>query len=346
MPDCIILSHLRRYPLMEIQDIFKLLFQRCFGGDHLIVDKDVFSERLTQEFNEINPSEEPLIEDIGNGYCRLSLKACKLLKIDTHLIKKAFFLSADKNKSMDMFYKEAQKIKTLCENGTLSFLAQDVDRFIDRWKESGCRPVSHSETYRNNYSPSYRVIKKKYAQCISVLAQNNRDYKNTIIAIDGNCGSGKSTLAQSFSELTQCNVIHADDFFLPMQKRTAERLDEPGGNFDYERFQDEIVKGLKSKKAFTYTPFVCRTKDFGSPVTITPEKITVVEGSYCMHPYIDDIYTEKIFVEADYNTQVDRIRKRNGEECLKNFVSKWIPMENKYFNTYGIKDKCNFVFKT
>ena len=31
-----------------------------------------------------------------------------------------------------------------------------------------------------------------------------------------------------------------DDFFLPMELRTAERLEEPGGNVHYERFSAEV----------------------------------------------------------------------------------------------------------
>ena len=50
------------------------------------------------------------------------------------------------------------------------------------------------------------------------------------LAIDGMAASGKSTLACKLAEEFGGEVIHMDDFFLPMDLRTAERLEEPGGN--------------------------------------------------------------------------------------------------------------------
>ena len=47
-----------------------------------------------------------------------------------------------------------------------------------------------------------------------------------VIAIDGRCASGKSTLAQQLAGLTGAGIIHMDDFFLPRELRTEERLTE------------------------------------------------------------------------------------------------------------------------
>ena len=38
-----------------------------------------------------------------------------------------------------------------------------VSKYIIDYKERGYPPVSHSEVYRENYAPSYRVMQKKYA---------------------------------------------------------------------------------------------------------------------------------------------------------------------------------------
>ena len=60
------------------------------------------------------------------------------------------------------------------------------------------------------------------------------------VAIEGPCGSGKSTLANHLLEIfgDQANLIHMDDFFLPLELRTTDRLAEPGGNIDYVRFHE------------------------------------------------------------------------------------------------------------
>ena len=41
--------------------------------------------------------------------------------------------------------------------------------------------------------------------------------------------------------------------------------------------------------------------------------------------------------------QIERIRVRNGEYMLGRFINEWIPMENRYFDYFGIKNKCHFT---
>ena len=73
------------------------------------------------------------------------------------------------------------------------------------------------------------------------LAQWIQNHRNQpmLIAVDGRCASGKTTLASALERETGCNVIHMDHFFLRPEQRTKQRLEEPGGNVDYERFQED-----------------------------------------------------------------------------------------------------------
>lgn len=48
-----------------------------------------------------------------------------------------------------------------------------------------------------------------------------------------------------------------DDFFLPPELRTAERLSQPGGNVHYERFSAEVADGILRGKPFEYSVFDC-----------------------------------------------------------------------------------------
>ena len=63
---------------------------------------------------------------------------------------------------------------------------------------------------------------------------------SVILAIDGPASSGKTTLAASLLSKYDCTVFHMDDFFLTLEKRSLKRLNEVGGNIDYERFMEEI----------------------------------------------------------------------------------------------------------
>ena len=44
--------------------------------------------------------------------------------------------------------------------------------------------------------------------------------------------------------------------------------------------------------------------------------------------------------------QIQRIRLRNGEDGVLMFQERWIPMENTYFHSFRIQEKCDLYFKT
>lgn len=164
--------------------------------------------------------------------------------------------------------------------------------------------------------------------------------ENILIAIDGRCGSGKTTLAVQLQKKLQCEVIPMDDFFLRPEQRTEERLATPGGNVDYERFLKEVMVPLSAGRDFSYRPYDCRTQTLKGDKKICRNRITIIEGAYSCHPKLWEYYDLHIFLDVDKITQMDRIRKRNGNLEAVLFVEKWIPLEEKYFMAYGIQERC------
>ncbi len=160
-----------------------------------------------------------------------------------------------------------------------------------------------------------------------------------LVAIDGRCGAGKTTLAENIKKELSCNVIHLDSFFLRPEQRTKERLETTGGNMDRERFLEEAAVNLKENKAFSYRPFNCHTLSFDEAVEIRPHRVTIVEGTYSCHPELFDIFDLHIFLDVDKEEQMRRIIRRNGADGAKVFEEKWIPLEEKYFKEYNIKEK-------
>ena len=164
-----------------------------------------------------------------------------------------------------------------------------------------------------------------------------------LIAIDGNCGSGKSTLASFLQEHLNCSVFHMDDFFLQPQQRTTERLSTPGGNVDYERFQEEVLNHIDDSIGVTYQIYNCHQGTLADTVTIPYHDIVIVEGVYSQHPFFKNAYDLKIFLEISEVEQKNRILSRNGEAMWAMFRDKWIPMETMYFNTYNIKESSHYI---
>lgn len=165
-----------------------------------------------------------------------------------------------------------------------------------------------------------------------------------IIAIDGRCASGKTTLAALLKEKTGCNVIHADDFFLRKEQRTKQRLEEPGGNIDYERLEAEVLISLRHTGKCQYRKFDCRTMSLcEEAIVVEPAPLTIVEGSYSCHPRLFNYYDFSIFLNVEQDEQIKRILQRNGKEKAENFKNKWIPLEEKYFSAFNISEICNMI---
>lgn len=166
-----------------------------------------------------------------------------------------------------------------------------------------------------------------------------------IIAIDGRCASGKTTLAEELSAKYDCNVIHMDDFFLRPEQRTADRLSMPGENIDHERFLEEVLLPLKAGKDFSYRPYNCKKGELDEPIIVKSKQINIVEGSYSCHNDLYEYYDYKIFMTIDEAEQMKRIINRNGIEAAKVFEEKWIPLEESYFKTFDIKERCDLILK-
>ena len=164
-----------------------------------------------------------------------------------------------------------------------------------------------------------------------------------VIAIDGRAASGKSTLAEQLSKLLGADVIHMDDFFLPPELRSEERLAEPGGNVHYERFCEEVLPYLNSPELFSYRIFDCSRMDYNGESTVRNTPIRIVEGSYSHHPKFGKYADLFVFSDVDAVEQMRRIRLRNGEEKAQMFAKKWIPMEERYFATFEIKTHADTV---
>lgn len=169
--------------------------------------------------------------------------------------------------------------------------------------------------------------------------------EHVFVAIDGPCTSGKTTLAALLQRRFDGNVLHMDDFFLRPEQRTPERFAEPGGNVDRERFEEEVLAPLAAGKIAQYRPWDCHTGDFAASHNVEPARLTIVEGSYSMHPALREYYDLMICLMIDSNEQLRRLEARNPR-MLQRFIDEWIPLENRYFEQTGTRAIANMVVDT
>ncbi len=165
----ILIKHSLRYPLMELEDYLKLLYQSYFGPVHIMhqPSKERLLSYLEKELKTAEYSQlTPIVEAINNHYVRVSLKAIdKNIYAKEHLIN-AFYTSMQnspqRTKELIEEFKEATKILlNLIEIGTIKLDLQTSKNKISNYINEGINPLHHSETYRLNYHPHYRVIEER-----------------------------------------------------------------------------------------------------------------------------------------------------------------------------------------
>ncbi len=345
-------AQVNRYPALEVLDAVKLCYQSEFGGGHLVSSREESLERLREETKGLSPVPgKPLFESIGGGLCRLNLDAENAWNLRLETINGLFFTAAkDKRGNREGFEKKLQVLKHLCQAGEMPFSSSELEAYLISYRESGYPPVSHSDTYRELYQPHYRVVEERaaaYYALIKGIDEKLQTGHRLIMAIDGMSGAGKSTLAAWIQEVYEdCNLFHMDDFFLPPDRKTAQRLGTPGGNVDYERFQMEVMEPLKRGESFFYRPYNCKEGIIGGHITAPVCRLNVVEGVYSLHPALQDAYGLKVFLSLSPEEQSTRILKRNGVSMHRRFLTEWIPLENMYFDRLKIAQSCDFLYNS
>ena len=135
-----------------------------------------------------------------------------------------------------------------------------------------------------------------------------------IIAIDGRCAAGKTTLAA----------------------RLAKEL---GGDVT------EVIPKLASGQAFSYQRFDCSRMAPGDWLPVQNNGFVFVEGAYSCHPVLGEYMDRKVFLDIDHETQTERIRTRNGEDILQDFLQLWIPLEEAYFQAFSLEENTDYIIK-
>ena len=344
----VICRHAEKYPRLAVRDLFKLLYQSAFGCEHLALSYGKVLSRIDEEYSGVC-SDEDTVTDLGGDFCRVSLDI-----LDTGLEKttfaRIFTLSAEeKSEGREGLILSLSVARELAEEGLFDFTKEELDREISEWEKEGYPAVRHSEGYRERYSPSYRVVAKKYARFLPLLALIDRKIRaegKTVLAVEGGSASGKTTLSELLSKIYGAQIIHADDFFLRPEQRTARRLSEVGGNLDRERLLSEVLIPLSRGEEFSYRPYLCSEGALGDPVSVKPAALTVVEGAYSMHPDLRPYYGISAFLSITPELQRERVVKRNSPRIAERYFSEWIPLERAYFDGMKVESFCDIVIDT
>ena len=348
----IIAHSLKLQPRQEIADLVKLVYQNEFGAGHMVSDEKASLERIKEEIHTGLHDPEPSFGrfmPLGNGLCRLHLAGIDKTGLTPETLNRLFVTSANQVQGEARRFKD----KLLLLRGLLEEMSRQrdltsLDEFMEQYDFSTCPPISHSPLYRRHYLPRYRVVMLDawlYLELFARIDQLLSRDMPVILGLDGPCGSGKSTLADLLHTVYGGALISMDHFFLPPEKRTVGRLQEPGGNVDYERFLNEVAEPLVQGRPFSYHVFNCQTMTQDRQIDIKPGRLTIVEGSYSLHPHLRHLYNLKVFLTVDRPQQIHRIKQRNDNGQVRDFLDKWIPLEDLYFDRLMIALHSDLVLR-
>ena len=341
-------SHLRRYPKMQATDCAKLIYQSAFAGGHLIPSPEYALNRLKSEWSASAPDcYVPLLEPVGNGVSRLYVEPARRMGLRPETVSALFVqTSVCFQKNAVLFEQEMAEAAAMADEGLLPFPGGELRALADDCRKTDFAPFSHSAVYREAYMPAYRLVLDRSLRYLAVFAAIDTLLSEkgcARVAIDGCSGSGKSTLGQLLGGIYGAQLFHMDDFFLPHERKTPERLAEPGGNVDYERFQSDVLDRLDDER-FSYRPYVCHEGALGEAIATEKRPVQIIEGSYSQHPKLNGRYDLRVFLTLSPKAQSARILKRNGAAMHARFMNEWVPLENRYFEAFHILSQADIVY--
>jgi hypothetical protein len=163
----IIAEQMQRYPAMQIEDCYKLVYQAALGNEHLMTDSAMVHDYLIKELAGIDTSStEPLLEGISpdGEVVRLNLRPFKARQGDHHELFHDMMQTARAfPKSQERFVQYLDDLKKLAApSGPIPYDASAIEQYFREMRKKGFPAVHHSRQYEERYAPAYRVILKKY----------------------------------------------------------------------------------------------------------------------------------------------------------------------------------------
>jgi hypothetical protein len=321
--------------------VLKLCYQSAFGAEHLLSDPREAEAAFRAEWETVNPVPGPLAEAVGPDVCRLRLEVWKARGLPPEWLFRLFCQAArpraDGTARMAACLAAADAAAAA---GALPFSPAAWQSCRRSWEAAGGGPVHHSNAYRAAEHPAYRVAEGTALRALPVL-ERMAALPGGTVAIDGRAASGKTTLAGTLQCACQAGVVHMDDFFLPPELRTPARLAQPGGNIHAERFAAEVLPQLG--RAFSYRRFSCETLQYDGVQNVPAGVWTVVEGAYSCRPDFGDYAAVRVFSDIAPEEQLRRIRLRDGEALAVVFAQRWIPLEERYFAAFPIRQRADLT---
>jgi len=158
----ILADHARRYPRLEVADLYKLLHQAAMGSEHAVSNEEAVRAWLERELATMGPGpEEPLVDPIapGSEVVRVHLRPYHAAGYDAEELLDAFLRTADEYRgSVERLQHYWEMAEEMVRQGRLPLAPDEICEFRERMARQGFPAIHHSATYQRVYRPAYRVV--------------------------------------------------------------------------------------------------------------------------------------------------------------------------------------------
>lgn len=171
----IILDHFSCYPLLQVEDLYKLAHQGALGSEHAIQNITDARNWLAREIDSLpESSAEPIADEISpeNHIVRIHLKPYLEAGGDPEDLLAAFFKTPNEyHGSIDLLRNSWWCCEDLAKQGAIGISPDKLRAFFTSKEAMSFPALHHSEQFEHAYHPSYRVIKLDFLQNLSLLRQ-------------------------------------------------------------------------------------------------------------------------------------------------------------------------------
>ncbi len=175
----LLVTHANRYPQMNVQDIYKLLYQGAMGSEHFQDTYKNFEEDLSAEWEIAKPDDTiPIWENIrpDGQIIRFYLGPYKARDGQINqLLTLSYWTTTLYEGSQDNLKSSWETFEKICRDKKWGKFSLDEVEEFGRWlRRNQFPPVHHSEIYRKTYQPAYRLLLREFLSVLTPAPANTK----------------------------------------------------------------------------------------------------------------------------------------------------------------------------
>jgi hypothetical protein len=209
----LLINHYQTYPKIQMQDVFKFLYQSSFGCEHLVSSLDKTIDYISKEYENFQRDEKIKIDRLDGNYSRVYLSYLNEgLNADT--LGKLFIQSAKKEeKGLEKLLEKIEVAKELVLEGMLPFKQVEFDKAIEEWKANGYKAIHHSNEFREAYKPAYRVISNDFIPFLDLFKELDKRLKKGKVVVAVDVPEGEKTVLKIQNLLSEREITFNSNAF-------------------------------------------------------------------------------------------------------------------------------------